>query len=180
MCRMDRVRESFGPDHDRLRDDWVSMQELRAVLQVLDADADAPAVQDVPDDHVSIEAIAEATGLTIRAVELALEEVRRCDQEAELARRIRELEEPLYRVERPGHPPPDPVARTIGSRRQMFSTLLDDLPKVGERPHRKMKREDTAQERLAGRVANIVLVAFLTVFVALCSWGLFSALLGGR
>lgn len=55
-----------------------------------------------PDDAVTIRDVCELTGHSEREVKAALEELREEDLRARLATALRELEAPLYAVERPG------------------------------------------------------------------------------
>lgn len=55
-----------------------------------------------PDDSVTIRDVCELTGHSERVVREALEELREEDIRARLAQVLRELEAPLYAVERPG------------------------------------------------------------------------------
>ncbi len=166
------MRESFEPADTYFNP--VSEEELRALLFRLHGDPE-PVEREIPESQVTIDAICEATGLSVLEVERALQEVRTEDREAELARRIRELEEPTFRVERPGHAAPDPLRQRPLVRGKLFSNLLDELPKVGELPKRKRKQELTGKEKFAGVISSIVLFAFAVVTVALCAWAIYSA-----
>lgn len=111
------MRENF----ETLADD-----EIAPLLQRLTAEeVDEPVVTTVRD-------VAEATGLSEEEVRAALREMRR----ARLSEELRILEEPLYRVERPGHADSDPYARYL-ARERTLNTILDrpaTIPKPFAQP----------------------------------------------
>lgn len=55
-----------------------------------------------PDDSVTVRDVVELTGKSLHEVEEALAKLREEDHRARLATVLRELEAPLYSVERPG------------------------------------------------------------------------------
>lgn len=61
------------------------------------------------DDSVAVQDVCELTGHPLHVVREALEELREQDMRARLAIALREIEAPLYAVERPG-PSSDPLA----------------------------------------------------------------------
>ncbi len=158
------MHESHPEGESLLARNLVSPDELRDVLQRLSG-VDQGEIPH-PDGYVTAEAIAEATGYTVESIQEILDHLRDQDRQAELARRLRELEEPIYRVERPGIPPNDPLSTYNPMRRtQMMSDLLDSLPHP-DRP--KVKRKlNIPEDRVSKMLTTVVLAIFVVVFVAL-------------
>ncbi|RYG46218.1 hypothetical protein EON79_10695, partial [bacterium] len=71
-------------------------------------------------NRTTVRDVAEATGLSESEIRLALREVRR----SRLSEELRILEEPLYRVERPGIAPRNDVTDYL-ARERTLNTLLD-------------------------------------------------------
>lgn len=141
--------------------DLVTPLELTALLSELHEPDSWMGEED--DDHVTVSAVAEATGHSETEIQDLLERLREEDKEIRLARALREMEEPLYRVERPGPTPHDPLAAHFRLRPgQSLSPLLDGLAK--KRKTAKKVAEDKSSE-LVGR---IILYVFAGLFLALC------------
>lgn len=120
--------------------------------------------------EVTVEAVSEATGLPISQVVEALERLRESDEETRLMRTLRELEEPLYRVERPGNAPVDPLAKHFRASIQgpLFPSL-DSL--VKQRKKQTMKPKDVykvtpGEERTAAAIVILFLAVFIAVVIA--------------
>lgn len=150
----------------------VSAHELRQILHRIHADelGISERQEDEADDTVSIEAICELTGKSENQVLDLIEKVRREDREAELARRINELEEPLYRVERPNSGIyRDPLSwRLPAERTKLFSSILDNVPKpIRTSPKAKRQNQETRSEKAANTVGMIILIGFAIAFVLL-------------
>ncbi|CAN5543367.1 hypothetical protein BH11ARM1_BH11ARM1_15660 [soil metagenome] len=62
-----------------------------------------------PDDSVRVQDVCELTGRSAEVVRLALASLRERDMRSRLAQALREIEAPLYSVERPGFAA-DPLA----------------------------------------------------------------------
>lgn len=150
------------------REDWVALAELSEVLHELHAESafgDARE-KDPLDDHVTVEAIAEAADVTEDEVRAAISRVRREDERARVARVMRELQEPTHRVERPGHASTDPVANHPSLKRGVrFSDVLDHLPRPGVK--KRKKENKTREERIAEFISYVVLLVVTSAVVAL-------------
>jgi DNA-binding transcriptional ArsR family regulator len=144
--------------------DVVETAELRAVLDELHRDL-MPELQE-DHGHVTLEEIAEATGASPTEVEEAVRRVRR----ARMAEVLRELEEPTYRVERPGQAPPDPMFAQRFNRDE-FPTLLDN-----HRERTKKAKTSTPKsvhehvtDHLATFIAVLVAISFIILLVLMLS-----------
>ena len=127
-------QERFEGEEDLTRAP-VSSEELRLVLQDLGSDCfEEQSCPELPDDHVTAEAISEACGVSIGDVYEAIARVRRQEVRERVSRILNELEEPAYRVERPGPGPTDPLLTHYGFRREnVINNILDKLPRPGPR-----------------------------------------------
>jgi hypothetical protein len=124
-------------------------------------------------DGAMIADIAEATGLSIPTVCEAVEAVQRGDREAEVSRVLRELEEPTFRVERPGHAAHDPLSRHFPwASKKITSSILDDVRQV-DKPRRVIvERKEQPHEKALNwlTVGLVVLVAGISIFAILASF----------
>jgi hypothetical protein len=153
------------------RDAQVSPEELTRLLERLEG-LDEP----VSDHASTVSAVVEATGYSSRRVWEALQQIRSEDLEARLAAKLRELEEPLYRVERPYNPAEKPLAASYAHRHRILRSLLDDLPRPGEpRVRRPVGKPDLA-ERAAGGIAMALLAGFALLVLTLVLGGAITAL----
>lgn len=118
--------------------------ELRLVLERLDA-VHEPIVEDV-DHHATVAAVCEATGASRARVWEILEQIREDDLEARIALRIREAEEPLFRVERPGHTSEPISTARLSTRRRTFESLLDHVKRDHDTKG-KVPRKETMDNR---------------------------------
>ncbi|MDX2065149.1 MAG: hypothetical protein SFX74_05350 [Fimbriimonadaceae bacterium] len=118
-------------------------------------------------DIVTVEDIAEALDLPVETVAAELERMHTEDREARLVGVLRELEEPLYRVERPAVTP----AETVNPLHRLRSvqTLIERA-----RPVPLVRRAMTvdADERFGQQLGRWVLLIFAALFIALLVWGL--------
>lgn len=164
---------NFGPDEVLDRRAKVEAEELVAVLERLH---DPHSVAEVAlDDHITVQDVAEATGLPVEDVLDALSKVRDENHEARLAAKLRELEEPMYRVERPGPSPIDPLSSLISPiRRKDFSSILDHLPKFDPNkiPLRRSLKE-TPHEKSASVVAYAILWIMFFLLLVVVTYGLY-------
>lgn len=91
-------------------------------------------VQAEPEHRVTVQDIAEATGLTAEYVEKELQLMLAEQREAKLSRVLRELEEPLYRVERTDVVQPNKVDAVFRTRTvQMLMDRAKQMP-LPQRP----------------------------------------------
>lgn len=157
------MREQFSAG-DGSDLDLVESAELRAVLDELHRDLMPELRED--DGQVSLEEIAEATGASVSEVAEAVRQVRR----ARMAEVLRELEEPTYRVERPGPTPRDPLFADRFNRDQ-FPTLLDGQQertrKSKATPPKSVHEHVT--DHLATGIAVLVALSFIILLVLMLS-----------
>ncbi|MEQ1823459.1 MAG: hypothetical protein ABL949_13195 [Fimbriimonadaceae bacterium] len=155
-------RFSSGENHE------VSQKELRLLLERIQSVDEFAAELDrnISDDHATIESICEATGLSPEAVFEMLCEIRERHAEATLADRLRKLEEPTFRVERPGHAPTDPLKSLPPlTRAGLFSSILEDVVRAA-RPKIRRQSESDKQHHMASTViACVALIALLVLIV---------------
>lgn len=161
------VREQFefGKDH-ALGD--VDVTELRAVLDELHRDLGPELEQD--HTKITLDELVEATGMPMAKVVEAVQRVR----EARMSEVIRELEASMYRVERAGHAPADPMLSQRFARREHFSDLLDRQAKPKVRQDRKPTVHERVTDHLATVVAALVVLAVLAFLLVLVFRGLFA------
>lgn len=130
--------------------------ELRALLERLHAHLDMP-IEEPQATSVTIRDVVEATGLSQTDIQRALEDLR----EERLTRVLNELEEPLHRVERPGHTPVDPVSRLRSDRRYgAIRSILDHLPRadmVVFKSIRKRSDEEIREDHAHHRTSMLVI-----------------------
>lgn len=129
----------------------IEIEELREVLDELHRELQPDLSQERA--RVTLEEIAEATDMPLKSVEDAVRRVR----EARMAAVLRELEEPLYRVERPGTPPVDPFM-TQRFTRETFSSLLDRHAEPETPVKKKAQSKKPLQENLTDHLATLVAV----------------------
>ncbi|MFM9871855.1 MAG: hypothetical protein ACKVQS_00155 [Fimbriimonadaceae bacterium] len=147
----------FDGTEETLHSSLISDDELREVLQNLEEqELRLEAHEASPyDDWVTIKAICEATGHSENEIEGVLYDIRRANLASKISERLRELEEPLYRVERPGHSRPDPSAPAL--RIAQIDTILDKLLPVNQKHVRRHKNlEPTLSDRIASTIALII------------------------
>lgn len=143
--------------------------ELRALLEKMEPIDEVDRAMGEFDDTVTVGAVSEATGMRPEDVMDILSEVREQMAEARMADAIRELEEPLFRVERPGHATPDGSRHLPPlSRARLFSSLLDDVVKA-RRPRVKLK--DERGERQAALIQNVILIVFGLILIGVLVLG---------
>ena len=160
------------------RDESILPDELTPLLTKLHA-RETPL--DQPDEYATVAAVCEATGVSPERVWEVLEEIRHQDLEARIEQRLREAEEPLYRVERPGtFSDPLDSSTNLLARRRAIKTILDHLPKVDRHPRHSEKlkvsnenKKPAIGERLAG---NIVLITTLLLFLATIGFAIMTAM----
>ncbi len=147
----------FDGTEETLQSDLISELELRDVLQAIEEQQFSEKALEVSpyDDWVTIRAISEATGHSEHEIESVLLTIRRENMASQISARLRELEEPLYRVERPGHYRPDPVAPAL--RAQQINTILDRiLPEGKSKITIRKNLEPSFLDRFASIVAIVI------------------------
>jgi len=172
----------MGPDSQRslssYRNESIQPDELTLLLTKLHA-PETPI--ESPDEYATVAAVCEATGCSAQRVWEVLEEIRQQDLEARVEQRLREAEEPLYRVERPGtyFDPLDSTTNVL-ARRRAVKTVLDRIPKadrVGPDPHHQRRVEEDKSAAVTSRFAgNIVLIATLLIFLVAVGFAVVSAM----
>jgi len=152
---------SIGPD------------ELQRLLNEFDGWTDLADNAETTDDQVTVEAVAEATGRSRAEVLEALERIRAEDAELRLSLALRELEEPLHRVERPGHAEPDPLAKHFRMPQgQSLSPLLDDLARRSKAATKLRRRGQESNGRF-----DLVGFLIMALFTALTLGAVFYGIL---
>lgn len=161
------MRQEFSQN-----DREVSSAELRQVLEAIEpCDEFAAALdRDIPDDRVTVESISEATGVSPEDVFEILCKVRQQHSEAMLVDRLRKLEEPTFRVERPGHTPLDHFrSHAPLHRANFFSSILEDVVKASRPRIRRHSESDKKHFNASTMVAVIALISALILIVTFAS-----------
>ncbi len=154
-------------------DDGLTSEDIRLVIARLCAASEPPPLPDPTTTQrmLMFDAISEATGASHGEIEKALIAAREEQREARIRETLNELEEPLYRVERPATGSPEPVLSRISTRQYAVSSILDSLPKPDSLRvlHVKIKRETTTPGQLATMIVVYVMmfVAVLAVLIAI-------------
>lgn len=156
----------FDGSEETLQSHLISDAELQAVLGAIEEleFREEAHVASPYDDWVTIDSIAEATGHPESEIERVLFEIRRENMASRISERLRELEEPLYRVERPGHHRPDASAPAI--RIAQINTILDRILPEGKAKIKSRKYlEPNASDRIASAIALIIggIVVLVTI-----------------
>lgn len=142
--------------------------ELRRLLERIDG---IDTRQEPPDPHATVTAVCEATGASPHVVIDLLEEIRREDVAQRVSERLRELEEPLFRVERPGPESPSSSSLRYFAREKTLNTILDGLPTVDRKPV-KVTYRPTREERANHLISAIVLGGMTLLFLCLIVVGI--------
>jgi hypothetical protein len=152
----------MGQDQRR-ESDSIQPDELQSLLLRLHA-PEMPI--EPPDDYATVAAVCEATGESAYRVREILEQIRQEDLESRIEARLREAEEPLYRVERPGTYA-DPLDSTTNmlARRRAIKTILDKIPKVDVKRSADAKQKEFHADQGSRFAGNLVLVTTLLLFL---------------
>ncbi|MBS1710814.1 MAG: hypothetical protein JSS71_03695 [Armatimonadetes bacterium] len=165
---MNLGQKPFDGTEETLDSPVVSDAELQAVLQAIaKEDLGEPAHQASPyDDWATVDSICEVTGRSRAEIEGIVLALRREDLAARISGRLRELEEPLYRVERPGHHPPSSVEHILRDRQ--VKTILDKMgqPLIPKRVKSDQELRNEKSSDLLGRIIAYLLTG-VVVFIAL-------------
>lgn len=124
------------------------------------------------DDFATVSAVCEATGHDPDKVWDALEDIRREDVESRLAQRLREAEEPLHRVERPGHETDPLRGANLLNRASHYETFLDFVQKKSSRPKVAKKFE---VDRLSAILTTLIMFTVAVAFIGLLIYGFFAS-----
>lgn len=160
------MQHEFEPEARAIESD----AELHALLERLHAAQqllDEPPSPHEEDHRVHVEDVAEALDLPVETVLEALTKLRSESHEARIAAAIRDLEEPLYRVERPSTdatPKSDPILRSR-SAQQLASKLNLTVPL----PRRKLALD--AEEKHGRWLGQRVLMVLFALMIALITYG---------
>ncbi|HMS54615.1 MAG TPA: hypothetical protein PKA27_04375 [Fimbriimonadaceae bacterium] len=152
------MRFEFGHDESPRSEDLseAELHELLVRLEFEDRESE------VRDHHATVDAVCEATGASRTRVWEILDQIREDDLESRIAMRIREAEEPLFRVERPGHTTSPISTAHIPSRRRTFSTLLDHVKRDHE-----IKGKASLKETKENRAFEFMAICFGFIVVLL-------------
>lgn len=149
--------QSFEPNPREI----ASEDELRALLLRLDG----LGVQTSPSERkITVEDVAEALDMDPEHVARELERLHQEQLEARLSQTMRELEEPLYRVERPAtthSPTSDPIFRLRSVR-----ALMERNAEKPQLPRRVLEGDEQAR-RMSTMIGAAVLIVALLLVVAL-------------
>lgn len=156
------MAQEFRPDSEFSRK--LNAGELRTLLERLgEVDLEPPG-----SEEPTVEDVAEALGHEPQFIENMLREQRAIDRESRISEALREMEEPLYRVERPGLNQSDPMSRHNPIHRQrVITTILDHLPRADHPKRRQKVTEDTKHDHAMRAFAYLFLTAMALIFVAL-------------
>ncbi len=119
---------------------------------------------------ITVEDVAEATGFDPKFVEQELRKMHNELREARLVGVLRELEEPLYRVERPSintDSKSDPIFR--------LKTVRKLMDRHNEAPVLSRRKISTAKEDAeSAKLTRIVLITMAILCFALMVWGIYN------
>ena len=119
------------------------------------------------DEYATVAAVCEATGESEQRVWEVLRQIREEDISSRIEQRLREAEEPLYRVERPGFER-DPLDTTTNllARRGAIRTILDGLPRADSKSQAKPSKVQ-AKHDMPSRLAAYFVLAWTIAFLGL-------------
>lgn len=115
-------------------------------------------------ENITVEDVAEALHLDPDHVAQELEAILTEHREARISGLLLELEEPLYRVERTGHTPHDPLGNPLFKLRsvQILAERNRERPAL---PRRKL--QETTSDRLGHHVGRFMVLLMAVLFSAL-------------
>lgn len=141
------------------------MGELREVLTQLDtigATINEISHDDGDPDHVTVSSICEATGESESRVREVLASLRQESETDQLVRRLREVEEPMFRVERTTpHTPSTSQLEHHFRRAVPVNKILEQAEKKSHRG-RLVLKESLSERVITG--AGLLLVLFVVLF----------------
>jgi hypothetical protein len=115
-------------------------------------------------DKITVEDIAEALHLDPDYVAQELEDILAEHRSARLSEALRELEEPLYRVERTGHTPHDPLGNPLYKLRSV--QLLAERSKVQPSLPRRQFQE-TKSDKFGQLIGRLMIIVMIILFAAI-------------
>jgi DNA-binding transcriptional ArsR family regulator len=115
-------------------------------------------------EKITVEDIAEALNLDANHVARELEAILEEHRDARLAGVIRELEEPLYRVERAGHQVHDPLGNPLFKLRSV-KLLTDKNREKSALPRRELKETDS--DRLGHWIGKFMIILMFSLMAIL-------------
>ena len=115
-------------------------------------------------ENITVEDVAEALHLDPEHVANELELILTEHREARITGVLRELEEPLYRVERTGHTAPDPLGNPLFKLRSV-QILAERNRDKAVLPRRKV--QETGSDKLGQHVGRFMLLLMAVLFAAL-------------
>lgn len=124
----------------------LSSEELLLALEELQARSIGDGGFRARSEDATVDAVAEATGYDRETVFNVLSKLRKIDEAERLSKALREIEESTHRVDRPGHPPPDPVAARLRTDALVTGSMLDDLPNADRKRSVRRSRIDLHKE----------------------------------
>jgi hypothetical protein len=156
----------FGPQPDEA----LTPGELHELLHRLHCQED----EAVPaDPYATVAAVCEATGEPPQRVWDVLQRMRDEDLRSRVEQRLKEAEEPLYRVERPGFSQ-DPLGRgSLAGRERAVTTILDRLPRVDAPQSTPPKKIESSRHQILSEwLASFILLG-LTLMLLVLGWRFF-------
>lgn len=141
--------------------DLVNATELHLLLERLEGLQELLTPEQ---EGASLDAISEATGYSRDHIDHVLQDIRREDMAERVRERLREMEEPLYRVERPTTEKRQDLMLDYFSREATVSTILDKV-----QPRTPIRRSEPKPTNGPMEWASAILV----ISVAIISIGLF-------
>lgn len=135
--------------------------ELTALLLRLEG---IESQKELSDSYATVAAVCEATGESPHRVAALLEDIRSEDMKARVLARLRELEEPTFRVERPGHESQSSATQTYLAREQTLSTVLEKHVKPARREPA-LPAKESASASLASMAAYFALATVMFLIV---------------
>lgn len=162
------MQTPFDGTEKTLSSPLISNEELRSVLEVIHEEQFAGAALEASpyDDWATVEAICEATGHRPDEVQRVLEKLRREDLASRISTQLRELEEPTFRVERPGHHKPSASAPMI--RFEQINTILDRIAPANKSTRHKIALSTSKSEQVVSSIgAVIALLIVLGILVVI-------------
>jgi len=152
----------------------LTADEVRRLLERLEGIESAEEPTDI---FATVNAVCEATGESPALVRQLLDDIRREDLAARVTTKLRELEEPLYRVERPGFETRESATQTYLARQRTLNTILDREIVPKRKPADKPAPK-TPAERMSALAAFVVLGLTIGMIVLTIVAGMSN--LGGR
>lgn len=144
-----------------------SDEEARALIKRLDnLHREMDTYPECPNNHITVEDIAEALHLPVDHVLGELNRMRAEDSQAHFNQVLRELEEPLHRVERPGTAQSDrldPIFRT------KTVTQLMERAQQKELPRRKVVVNDSENE-FGHKLGRFMIFLLFGLMIFLVAW----------